>query len=596
MHAKDMARLLEEAASLLEIAGGNPHKARAFQRAARTLRGLGDTDFDGMVASGKLLEQPGIGTAIYGHVREMARSGSFQDLEALRKQVPDSQKRMLKIPGLSAKRVRLLAEALDIRTTQGLEHAIASGRLAAVKGFGPKTIARIREGIALVHERSRLIRYDIAHTRAESLRLYLADALARPVYITGTLRRFNEVVPSVKLLLQSTRLDADKAAVRAYPGWLKVADIDAGTVAFQLSENISGAIRLVPPASLYTQLLFMTGASRHITHLQQRARRMGMKLTAEGLYMDGRQLEISDERQIYTYLDIPQYIAPELREDLGEIAAALDGRLPQLVTCRDIRGVFHCHTTMSDGTVPLEKLVTIAREHNLSYIGVADHSQSAPYANGLDEERVKQQWARIDAINSRQRDVRLLKGVESDILPDGRLDYGNAFLAGFDFVIGSIHSHFSLDRDRMTRRIITALGHPYLSFLGHPTGRLLQERSPYPVDMEAVIDAAIANGKAIEINCHPMRMDIDWHTLKAALAKGLISLISLDAHDRVEYNHLHIGCRIARKAWARPGDILNCRSADDVLAFFAAQRSGCSRQVNTPDTTTAKDAGWNPTR
>ena len=572
--SKKLASLLAEMAVLLELKGESPFKCRAYANAAKTLdRIVGD--LHEAVANRTLMKAPGIGKGIFEKIARWVETGTFPEYEALKAEVPQGLLEMLKIRGLGAKKVRTIYERLQVADVGDLEYACIENRLAALPGFGAKIQAEIQKEIAYYKKHAALIH---AHTAREAgatlLRALLEiDGVVRGS-LTGTLRRRNEVVEALEVIISSDtpeRIDGkiakldlvDRPAAASGPQM----SLQPGVITrrYLLKEGLRAVIHIVPDDRFPFLLHYYTGSRAYHRDLADHARRYGIRLSRHGLFLDDHLLPCADEAALFSTLEL-DYIPPELREGRGEVAAAAAHALPQLVDVDDIRGVFHIHTTYSDGAAPLADMVAAAEEAGFEYVGISDHSQTAYYANGLKEDGVRRQHQEIDALKKRFPKIAILKGIESDILPDGRLDYPDPVLARFDFVIASVHARFKMSESDMTRRIIRAIRHPAVTILGHPTGRLLLSREGYPLDIPAVIRAAAAHHVAIEINASPYRLDLDWRYLKLAKTSGVRLSLNPDAHRLEAVADLDAGVGIARKGWLAPENLLNTLSRTEVAA------------------------------
>jgi DNA polymerase (family 10) len=548
-----LAEALAETATLLELGGESPFKARAFRNAARTIDALPDPAGD-LLASGELGSVKGIGKGILQAVAQYLERGAIDAAEAMRAELPEVAFEML-----GPSKVRALLAALEIRELGDLEAACLENRLLGIKGFGARSQQRILDGLRFLGRnrgRHRLgTVLDVARALEESLaRLPSAEGAA----LTGSARRRCEVVGDVDLVVATA--DAARTVSEATElltaGRAAVEHREATRLAGRLPGGIPFEAFLVPPGAYGAALVVTTGSAGHLDKLRARAEVRGLVLGPDGLRRARSRVAAEDEAAVYAALELP-WIPPELREGADEVEAAAAGELPALIELADLRGCLHVHSTWSDGANSLEEIARHARSLGLEYVGIADHSRSAAYAGGLSAERLAAQGEEIAALNRRGVGARLLRGVESDILADGSLDYPDEVLARLDFVVGSIHSGLRMDRTVATARVLKALKHPRLTLLGHPTGRLLLDREGYELDWPAVFSAAAAGGKVIEINAHPSRLDLDWRQVRPAIAAGVKLAVSPDAHDLEGFAHLQYGIDVARKGWARAEDVIN---------------------------------------
>jgi DNA polymerase (family X) len=572
VRGRDVAHVLAEIATLAELRGENPFRTRAFAAAARSLEGS-DADLVTLAAAGELTSLPGVGPGIAEVIREVVEQGASSMHEELRATVPPGLFDLLRIPGLGTKRIFKLHEALGIDSLDALEAAASDGRLAAVQGFGAKTAVKLLDGVAFVRATQGQRRYPAALELAARVAGWLrAQPGVRRAEVVGALRRRMEVVDAAELLVCAD--DAD-VALRRFTTLNGVAAVlqapDGAEAAVRMGDGLTVRLRCAGPEAWVAAMVHSTGSEAHLRQLAARTAERSLRLGADGLHSAGAALPLAREADLYAALGL-QYVPPELREGMGEVEAAAAGTLPRLVELDDLRGTFHCHTTASDGRATLAEMAEAAAARGWTYLGIADHSRSAAYAGGLSPAAVRKQHAEIDRWNVAGGRARLFKGIESDILADGSLDYPDDLLAAFDYVVGSVHSGFHLSERQMTDRLIRAVENPHLTMLGHPTGRLLLVRDGYPVDVRAVIDAAAAHGVAIEINADPHRLDLDWRHVRYAAERGVMIPINPDAHSTAGLDNVAFGVNIARKGWLQPRQVLNAWTADEVEAYFAERK------------------------
>ncbi|HDS73946.1 MAG TPA: DNA polymerase/3'-5' exonuclease PolX, partial [Firmicutes bacterium] len=512
MNAKEIAGVFTEMAALLELTGANPFRARAYQNVARALEGVTE-DIETLVREDRLGEVSGVGKGLAASIAELVTTGSLKDYDELREKVPDGVLEILELPGLGPKRVRRIWEELGVTNIGELEYACRENRLAALDGFGEKTQTNVLKAIAFrVQGRDRHL-YHRARAAADAvLELVKSQPGVIRVEIAGSLRRHRETIGDLDILASASD-DARPGIMDAFVKNDDIVDVIAhGSTksSVRLKSGINADLRVVSDEEFPFALAYFTGSKEHNTVLRGRAKREGLKLNEYGLFRENSDtIPCENETNLYRALGLP-YIPPELRENMGEFEAAERNELPDLVTMDDIRGILHVHTVRSDGVHTVEQLVQAAKTLGAEYLGIADHSRSAFYAGGLSENDVRAQWDEIDEVNERIDDITVLKGIESDILSDGGLDYNDELLAGFDFVIASVHSRLHMAEDEATERLLRAIDHPATTILGHPTGRLLLARDGYPVDMQRVIERCVERGVAIELNASPHRLDLDW--------------------------------------------------------------------------------------
>jgi DNA polymerase (family 10) len=577
MTAREAAAALAEIAMLLEVVGGNPFRAKAFQSASRSLETSG-ADLVSLAAAGRLRTLPGVGEGIAGVLEELVTTGTSRMLEELRAQTPVGLFDVMRIKGVGAKRGRTLYKDLGIDSLDKLEEAAAAGRLAKLSGFGARTEQKILEGVAFVRQMRGRRRWFQAIEPAAAL-LELVEQLTGVVHAStaGQVRRRLEVVESIDIVASARKPETVLAAFRLLQG-VTAADADDADRCAEvvLADGLRATLVCVKPPEYATALLFATGSDGHLAQLAAHAASQKLRIGRDGVFQGRKRLALPDEDAVYRVLGLA-FIPPELREGWGEIEAAEKGTLPKLVGTDDLRGTFHCHTTYSDGRASVAEMAEGARERGWRYLGIGDHSQSAGYAGGLPVAAVRKQHREIDAWNAEhggkgRKRFRLFKGVESDILADGSLDYPDDVLRSFDYVVGSVHSNFALDEKEQTRRLIRAVSNPHITMLGHATGRLLLRRAGYAVDVRAVIDAAAEHGTCVEINADPNRLDVSWENARYAAQKGVLIPINPDAHSVAALGNVMYGVNVARKAWLTAPQVLNTWDLDELENFLAERK------------------------
>lgn len=593
MLCRTAAHVLTSIASLLELHDAEKDRIRAMQQAARVIGGLGDRvltevlaqsldDAVGGARASEAVELTPLSDETRAVIQELAESNGAALLERLQEETPEGLLEMLRIPGLGPARIRAIHEGLGVDTVMDLEQAARDGRLAALPRFGEKTAERVLKGIADLRASGEAVLWP--HARAEAARVaevLRAHADVLQLEIAGSIRRRLETVRDIDIVV----------AVRGSPSVVAqslsqlrgVREVIGGagrTLSLRLDNGVHVDLHCVRPEQFPLACWRATGSTAHVQQMLERAAAHGLSLSGDEVRdATGAVVPLANEAEWYGRLGMA-WVPPELREGTGEIVAAADGALPPLLREADLVGALHCHSQYSDGGATIEQMAAAAQARGLRYLGVSDHSQSNTYAGGLAPEAILQQHAEIDALNARYVDdgidFRILKGIEADILPCGRVDYDASLLERFDFVIGSIHSRYGMNRQQMTDRVLKSLDDPHLTILGHPTGRLLLTREPYAIDLDAVIEKAGAVGVAVELNADPHRLDIDWHACRVARAHGTLVSIGPDAHSPQGFEHLESGVAVARKGWLTPPDVLNTRSADEVLAFARARRNAAT--------------------
>ena len=574
--SRSAAHILSQIAAFLELRGENRFKARAYQTAAKGILTLGVDDLAPLLESGDIGKVRGLGPATISVVRDLVETGSSRYLDELRNATPEGLLDMLKIPGLTAEKIHKIYEELEISDVADLEAAARDGRLAKIRGFGPKTAERILKGIAFSRETGVLELYPHARVEAEHLVTVVREHPdIEEAMIAGAIRRHREVVSGVSIVARC-RADANPESVATsftrINGVREATGEGTTTVEITFVDGVRLELRCVAAQHFGIALWRATGSEEHVELLRARFAESGLSLVGDELHdAQGRAIAVPDEYTLYRAGDL-DYVEPEMREAEGEIDAAARHELPRLLETSDIRGVLHCHTHYSDGKSSIADMARGAQARGWSYIGISDHSAAAFYASGLSREKVLAQFEEIDALNADAKDFRVLKGIEADILADGRLDYDAELLAQFDYVIGSIHSRFGMDGPAMTERVLRALDDPFLTILAHPTGRLLLSREPYAIDVDAVIEKAADVGVAVELNADPHRLDLDWRHLIEAKRRRATVALGPDAHSVNALDNVVIGVGMARKGWLEATDLLNARDARGVIDFARSRR------------------------
>ncbi len=574
MNRQQIAGTLAEVATLLELRGDNPFRVRAYANAARIVESLQE-DLATLAAENRLTEIKGIGTDLAAKIAEMLTTDRLRFHDELKASFPPGLLDLLRIPGFGPKKTKAVYDQLQVDSLEKLEAACQAGRVAKLAGFGEKSQQKILEGIALLRQFSGRHHYHTAVAAAEPVleALRSHDGVIR-CSVAGSLRRCRETIGDVDFLVSAKPVDAP-GIIADFVGMAGVRAVSAQgetKASVVLAGGIQADLRVVSDEQFAFALNYFTGSKEHNIAMRSRALKLkNLSLNEYGFSPAaekeksakelGSSIPCRTEEEIYAALDL-EYVPPELREDMGELA----GTLPQLIVKENLRGVFHVHSTWSDGGESVEAMANAARDLGLEYIGISDHSKGQRQANGLDETRLRQQAVEVKKLNAKfaKQDFRIFFGTEVDILPDGTLDFDDATLAQCDFVIAAVHSSFTLPVDAQTERICRALANPKVTMLAHPTGRLLLEREGYAVNMPEVIAAAAEHRKIIEINAHPYRLDMDWRLWKRAKELGVKCSINPDAHSIEDYQYLAIGAAIARKGWLTKADVVNCLPASEV--------------------------------
>lgn len=576
MDKHDVANLLEEIATLLEVQAENPFKIRAYIQAARTIENL-DEDLYKAVKEDRLKDLPGIGEKIAEKITTFVLTGHLPYYEELKRTIPESLLELLKVPGLGGKKIKTLYEGLRINSIEDLEKACRAGKVAKLFHFGEKTQDNILNAINRLKSQrdGRILWWDAAGIAQPILEKLSKIKSVQAAEIAGSIRRKLETIGDLDFIVASSTPNPIMNWFTEQPNVEKILAKGSTKSTVLLKNGIQADLRIVPKEQFAFALLYFTGSKAHNIKIRQRAHQLGYSLSEYGLDpLDHTHKSLLSKKQItesdiYNTLGL-SYIPPELREDMGEVEAAEKGLLPLLVEEKEIRGVFHCHTTDSDGHNTLEEMVTAAQAMGWEYLGMADHSKSSIQANGMKEDRLFEQVERIHKLNKSKRfSTHVFTGIECDILTNGRLDFPDHVLKELDYVVASIHRSFQLNEKTMTARLIKAIENPYTTMIGHPTGRLLLQREPYAVNLIKVIDACIANHKILELNAHPMRLDMDWRFWHKAWEKGLKCSINPDAHSIADLQFYRAGVNIAKKGWLQKESILNTLPLKKVQAYFS---------------------------
>jgi len=569
VHNATIEAIFDEIADLLDIQGANPFRVRAYRNAARTIGDLG-TDIKTLMDQGTALtEIPGIGADLAKKIEEIISTGKSEFLERLHKQLPPAITDLLKIPGLGPKRVRVLWRDLKIQTLEQLLKAAREGRIQELPGFGEKTEEKIVEAAQAHLSQTHRFKLAVAAQYAEGFAAHMRRGRGiERVDIAGSFRRMRETVGDIDLIVIAR--DAGQAMGR-FTAYEEVKEVLAsgptrGSVV--LKAGIQVDVRIIPKESYGAALVYFTGSKAHNIAIRRIAQDKGFKMNEYGVFDGDRRIAGETEESVYEAVGLP-WIAPELREDRGEVEAALAGTLPQLIELSDLRGDLHAHSKASDGHNTIREMAKAAQAAGLEYVAITEHSQRLTVARGLDAIRLVKQGAEIDRLNRELDGITVLKGIEVDILEDGTLDLPDSVLAHLDVVVAAVHSRFDLPRAKQTQRILAALDNPVVAILAHPLGRLIDEREPYDVDMQKIIRKAKAKKIALELNAHPERLDLLDIYCQMAKQEGALVSINSDAHSTYEFGMLRFGVGQARRGWLEKKDVLNTRSLKELRAWLS---------------------------
>ena len=584
-----MAQVLEEIATLLELKDENPFKIRAYANAARSLETFGGNLSD-LQDEEALAKIPGIGKHIAEKVKELAVTGSLKYLEELRAEFPSAILELFSISGLGAKKIKALYEQLRISSIEQLREACESGKVAELAGFGETTQTKICKAIEQRTKHFGHFQFGQIAADTESLRRELAaQPAALQVDVAGSYRRRREIVRDVDLVVATKKPAAITEFFVKHPLVESVIAHGPTKTSVRLRSGIQCDLRVVSSAEYPFALNYFTGSKKHNIEMRSRALQRGWTLNEYRLAQlppdptarterarkkkpPAKIPKVNEEADLYRALGL-DFVPPELRENCGEFEAAENHSLPRLIEKENLRGTFHCHTVASDGHNTLEEMAAAAQELGLEYLGIAEHSKSSIQAHGVDAAKLKAQVTAIRKLSKRFSGFRVFAGVECDILRDGKLDFDDEILAELDFVVASVHSVFNLSEAEMTKRVIRAMEHRFVTMLAHPTGRLLLKREPYLINIPAVIDAAAATGTWIELNAAPKRLDLDWRWWPLAKKKGVKCVINPDAHRTERLQDLWFGVGIARKGWLTKADVMNCLPLGKIEAALQTKKN-----------------------
>lgn len=572
MKNKEVADIFNKVAALLEIKGDNPYRIRAYQKAAQTIEAL-TADVEELAKQGKLEKLPGIGPDLANKIKEILKTGTLSLYEELKKDVPLILLNFLEIPGLGPKKVKVLYEKLGITNIEELEKACKAHKIAKLPGFGWKTEENILKGIKLFKEKTgRKPLGEILSLAEEIIETLKKESPVEKIAVAGSIRRRKETVKDIDILITSIQPEKVMKKVTELSLVEEVIAFGETKTSVRLKTGIQMDVRVVEPDSWGAALAYFTGSKAHNIRVRELALEKGLKINEYGVFKGDTKIAGKTEEEVYASVGLP-FIYPELREDRGEIEAALHGKLPKLVEYDEILGDAHVHSKYSDGTASLEEIIAKAEKLGLSWVAVCDHSQGLKVAGGLSIEDLFKKKKHIEELNKRSSKVKLIFGSEVDILSDGTLDYPDEILAEIDYVVAAIHTGFQQSEEQITNRIISALKHPLVHAIAHPTGRVIGEREPYAVNIPKILEIAAQYGKALEINAYYKRLDLNDINTRAAKEKGIPLIIGTDTHfiDQMEY--LHLGTAVARRGWCEKSDVLNTLTYEEFMAWLKKVRN-----------------------
>lgn len=567
----EIAAIFENISDMLSVLDENPFKIRAYKKAATNVLELSES-IEETAGREELTDIPGVGKDLADKIEEYLESGKIKEYEKLKKKVPMEVIELLRIQGLGPKTLSLLFKDFGVRNLEDLERVLNGEKILTIKGMGEKKVEDLKRGIEIFRGSKERTLLGEALPLGETV-VKEVDGIPRTegTVIAGSLRRMRETIKDIDILTMS---DKPEETVRAFTKLNFVDEVLAGggTKGSVISEQgMQVDLRVVGPESYGAALVYFTGSKAHNVKLRTIALRKGLKINEYGVYKGDKSIAGETEKEVYEALGLP-LIPPELREDRGEVEAAMEGKLPDLVELGDIKGDLHTHTTWSDGKASIEDMAKKAAEMGYEYIAISDHSPSQTIANGLSVERLKKKKKELEGVRKKVKNIKILLGTEVDIKTDGSLDYPDDVLKDLDVVIASVHSRFKMDMETMTSRIIKAIKNPYVHAIGHPTGRLIGERDPYEVDIDAVIEAALEHDTALEVNGSYWRLDLkDLHARKAVDA-GVKIIISTDAHTTGQLLFMNYGVGTARRGWVEKKDVLNALPFDKLNSWLKKKR------------------------
>ncbi len=568
MQNRQIAALFYELADLLEIQGENPFKVRAYRNAARMIEGLGESIADMVDRGEDLTKLPSIGEELSEKIIEIVRTGKLSKLEAVRKEVPDSLRAMLSIEGLGPKRVKLLWEKLHITDPEALKKAAQEHKIRKLPGFGPKTEENILKGMHLLKQEGIRFLFAEAEVYANDLKAYLQKAPGlHTIDVAGSFRRRKETVGDLDILCTADEPEKVIDYFIAFDKVIKV--ISAGTTRSTviLQNALQVDLRVVEQESYGAALQYFTGSKSHSIALRKIAVDMGLKINEYGIFKGDKKIAGKSEEEVYAAVGL-RYIEPELRENRGEIEAARENRLPHLIAPEDIRGDLHMHTTYSDGMDSIEAMVKKALELRYEYIAVTDHSATLAVVKGLDSQKISAYTEEIDTLNERYDNIHIFKGMEVDILEDGTLGMEDEVLRQLDFALGAIHSKFKLSRKAQTKRLLKAIQNPHIKGIAHLSGRFIGKREALELDMQEIFYAIKEEGKFLEINAQPERLDLNDILIKEAKEAGVLLAINTDAHASGQLEYIRYGIYQARRGWLEKEDVLNTKGVKELKTLL----------------------------
>lgn len=560
----EISGLFNKIADILEIKNENPFRIRAYRKAALNIEGL-PGDIEDVALKGKLGDIPGIGKDLAGKIQEYLSTGKINDYEKLRKEIPEGVLSLMNIPAIGPKKVWFFYKELGIDSLEKLEEAAKEHRLQKLPGIRQKTEENILKGIGFVKRSKGRTHLGIAWPLANAIvnALEGVDGV-KELQAAGSLRRMKETIGDIDILVDSSKPDKVMDAFVSLPIVGEVLSKGATKSSIRTKDGLQVDIRVVKSKSWGAALAYFTGSKAHNIRLREMAMKKGLKISEYGVDKGGKRIAGKREEEIYDVLGLP-FIPPEIREDTGEVEASLEGKLPDLVELKDIKGDFHLHTDWSDGVLSLKEMSEAVREKGYSFAAITDHTKSLVVARGVDEKRLLEQNKEIKKLNKKLKGIKIISGAEVNIMSDGTLDVSDKVLKELDWAIASIHSGFQQSKEKITWRILQAMKNPFIKAIAHPSGRLLGERDAYELDWDAVFNGARQTGTALEVNAYPQRLDINDIACRRAKELGIKVVINTDAHTRDQLNYMKLGVSVVRRGWLEPRDVLNTLPLEEFL-------------------------------
>jgi len=570
VHNSDISEILREMADLLEIEGADEFRVRSYRQAARSVENLTENLADKVAEGEDLTKISDVGESIAGKIEEIVKTGSLKQLEEVKQRVPEELADILNLEGVGPKRAKEIYDELGIDSIEDLETAADNNKIRELEGFGEKTEEKIEDEIDRQNNRESRTLLARAEEYAEPLLSYLLECeAADTVEIAGSYRRHKETVGDLDILATGDDVEAIADHFVNYEDVEEVIKKGEKRTSVHLKSGLQVDLAVLPKESFGAALIYFTGSKEHGIHLRERAQKNDLKVNEYGIFREGEDEPIAGEteEEMYEALDL-KWVPPEMRENRGEIELAEERDLPDLIQLEDIKGDIHMHTNYTDGDASIKEMAKAATEHGYEYIAITDHSKRVNVAGGLNADELAEQLKEIDKVNDEIDDIRILKGIEVDILEDGSLDLPDDILSKLDIRICSVHYHMDMDSEKQTERILKAMENPWMDILAHPTGRLLQKRDGMNLDMEAIMDKAVEKNIIMEINANPERLDLDDRHSKMAMEKRLLISVSTDAHSIGDLQNMKYGIFQARRGWLEPQNVVNTLGADDLLKHF----------------------------